>query len=187
MRFGATPIFIFGTVAAVLLILVIGIIGGVIGGVIASRSETSQNTEISELIDAQSNIMATLETLSKKLDDVAFPTPGRATAIDDELVETPTSTPVIPPETLSEASVQAIVTLEIVASDLAFPVAMAFAPDGRIFFTELKTGSIRVMNQSGEIVGEVANLPIAADGDEQGLLGLAIDPSFDANGFLYAY
>jgi glucose/arabinose dehydrogenase len=66
--------------------------------------------------------------------------------------------------------------------------AMAFAPDGRLFFTEKNTGEIRVMTPDGEIL----NRPFAAVQDvyvswEQGLLGITLDPDFEENGFVYVY
>ena len=65
---------------------------------------------------------------------------------------------------------------------------MAFAPDGRLFFTEKNTGEIRVMTPDREILDR----PFAAVQDvyvswEQGLLGITLDPDFEENGFVYVY
>jgi glucose/arabinose dehydrogenase/plastocyanin len=64
---------------------------------------------------------------------------------------------------------------------------MAFAPDGRLFFTEKNTGKIRVMKDN-----RVLPLPFATVSDyyvnwQQGLMGLTIDPKFDQNHFIYLY
>ena len=65
--------------------------------------------------------------------------------------------------------------------------SMAFSPDGRLFFTEKDTGNIRVM-----VDDKVLDKPFASIKDhhvsyEQGLLGLAVDPSFEKNHFVYVY
>jgi glucose/arabinose dehydrogenase len=66
--------------------------------------------------------------------------------------------------------------------------SMVFAPDGRLFFTEKNTGAIRVMTPENEILDN----PFASMKDlfaswEQGMLGLAIDPEFDINRYVYVY
>jgi glucose/arabinose dehydrogenase len=65
--------------------------------------------------------------------------------------------------------------------------SMAFAPDGRLFFSEKNTGNIRIMKDD-----EVFERPFATISDshidyEQGLLGLAIDPLFKKNHYVYLY
>lgn len=73
--------------------------------------------------------------------------------------------------------------VEVVATGLEVPWALAFAPDGRIFVTE-RPGRIRVI-ENGRLRPEpVAVLPVAAVG-EGGLMGLALDPQFAHNGYLY--
>lgn len=66
-------------------------------------------------------------------------------------------------------------------------VSMMFDPDGRLFFTEKNTGQIRVMN--GGIVQEEPFVRIAdvKVGVMSGLLGLAIDPLFSQNRFVYVF
>jgi len=71
----------------------------------------------------------------------------------------------------------------VVATGLQVPWALAFAPDGRLFVTE-RPGRIRVV-VDGQLQPEpVAELPVAAVG-EGGLMGLALDPDFARNGYLY--
>ena len=73
--------------------------------------------------------------------------------------------------------------VEVVAAGLEVPWAIAFAPDGRLFVTE-RPGRIRVI-ENGRLRPEpVAVLPVAAIG-EGGLMGLALDPDFPRNGYLY--
>lgn len=67
-----------------------------------------------------------------------------------------------------------------------FPVTMAFAPDGRLFYNELRTGQVRVV-QNGQLQAQpFATLTVETNG-ERGLLGLAIDPNFTLSRFVYVY
>ncbi len=67
------------------------------------------------------------------------------------------------------------------------PVALAFAPDGRLFFTERTSGDIRVIGSDGQLQSEpFAHLDVASH-IEWGLTGLAIDPEFETNHYVYAY
>lgn len=77
--------------------------------------------------------------------------------------------------------------LQSVLPGLAFPVGMALAPDGRIFFNERLTGNIRIINPQWQLVNTVfCQLTVATSG-EQGLLGLTLDPNFTQNHFVYVY
>ena len=68
---------------------------------------------------------------------------------------------------------------------LATPTAMAFAPDGRLFVAE-KGGALRVV--SGGTLLSTPFLSVSVDtAGEQGLLGVAFDPSFSSNRFVYVY
>lgn len=71
-----------------------------------------------------------------------------------------------------------------VVSGLTQPVAMAFAPDGRIFVAE-KGGAIKVV-QGGAVVGTFATLSVTSN-VERGLLGIAFDPTFESNPYVYVY
>ncbi len=74
-------------------------------------------------------------------------------------------------------------SVEVVATGLEVPWALAFAPDGRLFVTE-RPGRIRVIKEGRLAPGPVASLPVARYG-ESGLMGLALDPGFSDNGRLY--
>jgi len=74
----------------------------------------------------------------------------------------------------------------LVFQNLEFPVALAFAPDGRIFFNEKNTGNIRVIQTGAILPTPFATVNIASYG-EQGLLGITLDPNYATNGFLYVY
>jgi glucose/arabinose dehydrogenase len=66
---------------------------------------------------------------------------------------------------------------------------MAFAPDGRLFYGEQYTGTIRVVQADGQPqVEPFAQLQVAtAAAPDWGLTGLAVDPNFAANHFIYAF
>ena len=78
------------------------------------------------------------------------------------------------------------IKVETVASHLEIPWSIAFANDGRIFFTE-RTGNIRLIDKDGKPVEEpVGKINVAAIG-EGGLLGIVLDPNFEKNHFIYVY
>jgi glucose/arabinose dehydrogenase len=66
--------------------------------------------------------------------------------------------------------------------------SMVFAPDGRLFFTEKNSGAIRIMGAEHKIMEEpFINVDDVYASWEQGMLGLAIDPDFEINHYLYVY
>ncbi|HZP81651.1 MAG TPA: PQQ-dependent sugar dehydrogenase [Chthonomonadaceae bacterium] len=73
---------------------------------------------------------------------------------------------------------------EIVVSRLARPTAMAFAPDGRIFICEQQTGKVRVFH-NGQLT-DFVTLNVSSN-SERGVLGIAFDPRFALNGYVYIY
>ena len=76
------------------------------------------------------------------------------------------------------------VKVETIAENLKVPWEIEFTPDERIFFTE-RTGQLRVI-QDGELLSEpIISLKVSRI--EGGLLGLALDPNFSENNFLYLY
>ena len=75
------------------------------------------------------------------------------------------------------------VKVETVVDNLKIPWELVFAPDGRIFFTE-RDGKLWVIED--ESLKLVATFPTSHT-SEGGLLGLALDPEFEKNNFLYLY
>ena len=74
---------------------------------------------------------------------------------------------------------------DTVVAGLESPASLAFAPDGRLFVAE-GPGRVRVVRE-GHLLPEPAL--VLADGFASGnlrLLGLALDPGFAGNGFVYA-
>ncbi|MFQ6025343.1 MAG: PQQ-dependent sugar dehydrogenase [Nitrosopumilaceae archaeon] len=76
------------------------------------------------------------------------------------------------------------VRLETVASNLEIPWSIAFAPDGRIFFTE-RIGNLRVIEDGTLKARPIYTVDVG--GGEGGLLGIALDPNFEENHYLYLY
>ncbi|QIN82611.1 hypothetical protein GBA63_08120 [Rubrobacter tropicus] len=73
------------------------------------------------------------------------------------------------------------------AAGLSDPTTMAMAPDGRIFVAQ-QTGQLKVI-EDGKLVGRSAidlSARIDARG-ERGLLGIAFDPAFRSNRWIYLY
>jgi len=70
-------------------------------------------------------------------------------------------------------------------SGLANPTAMDIAPDGRIFVC-LQDGGLRVIKNGALLATPFLTLSVDSSG-ERGLLGIAFDPNFASNNFLYLY
>jgi glucose/arabinose dehydrogenase len=81
-----------------------------------------------------------------------------------------------PPPGFSEA---------LVASGLAAPTAMRLAPDGRLFVCE-QGGRLRVIKNGVLLPTPFLTLNVASAG-ERGLLGVAFDPNFASNRYVYVY
>ncbi len=75
--------------------------------------------------------------------------------------------------------------VELVADGLVEPTDVAFAPDGRIFVAE-RGGRIRLVRDGVLQPAAAATLVDVTTVGEGGLLGLAVDPEFQRNRFIYA-
>ena len=73
----------------------------------------------------------------------------------------------------------------LVASGISNPTAMAFAPDGRLFVCQ-QGGQLRVIKDGTLLPAPFVSLTVNASG-ERGLLGVAFDPNFAVNHFVYVY
>lgn len=70
-----------------------------------------------------------------------------------------------------------------------FATALAFAPDGRLFFAE-RSGTVRVYQEGAtKVFATVPTVTTEAGGgySERGLLGLALSPTFATDRFVYAF
>ena len=91
---------------------------------------------------------------------------------------TPTPEPTQQPNGLSTG-----IDVEVVVTGLDAPWAIDFAPDGSIFITE-RPGRVRIV-QNGQLLAEPWVIIDVAQRGESGLLGLALDPEFQQNKFIY--
>lgn len=85
---------------------------------------------------------------------------------------------------LGEAAIATEVTEYV--SGLAFITDMVWAPDGRLFIAE-KGGNVRVVSADGELQEDPVIFLESHQEGERGLLGLAIDPTFEDTGYIWAY
>src|SRR5438477_10978536 len=65
------------------------------------------------------------------------------------------------------------------------PTAMAFAPDGRLFVCQ-QGGQLRVIKNGLLLSTPFVSLTVDSSG-ERGLLGIAFDPNFATNNYVYLY
>ncbi len=126
-------------------------------------------------------------------DDSTDDTPTPAPVDDDTDVDEPTPEPAPVEEDDDDAAEEeperADPELSTFVEGVDMPSSLTFAPDGRMFFIEVWTGTIRVV-QDGQLLDEpFATLDIVqADGfTEHGILGLALHPEFEENGWVYAF
>ena len=89
------------------------------------------------------------------------------------------------PHPLVAATLPTGFTESVVANGLQNPTAMAFAPDGRLFVC-LQGGQLRVIENGVLLSNPFLTVPVDANG-ERGLLGVAFDPNFTSNHFVYIY
>ncbi len=76
--------------------------------------------------------------------------------------------------------------VETVATGLEVPWDIALLPDGRALVTE-RPGRVRLLGADGRLRDEpLARVDVSAQG-EGGLLGLALDPEFEDNRFVYLF
>lgn len=72
-----------------------------------------------------------------------------------------------------------------IVTGLSNPTAMAFAPDGRLFVC-LQGGQLRVVKNGALLATPFLTVNVSSSG-ERGLLGVAFDPAFATNNFVYVY
>lgn len=74
--------------------------------------------------------------------------------------------------------------VETYIRNLELPWAIAFAPDGRMFFTE-RPGRVRILASNTVLSEPALRLPDTYAQGEAGALGIAIDPNFASNHYVY--
>src|SRR5262245_52562470 len=83
------------------------------------------------------------------------------------------------------ASLPAGFTETRIATGLSSPTAMSFAPDGRLFVCE-QGGRLRVIRNGTLLATPFVTVSVDSAG-ERGLLGVAFDPNFATEPFVYVY
>ena len=72
---------------------------------------------------------------------------------------------------------------------MTWPTAIAVANDGRVFVDE-QSGALRVIKNGALLPTPFIKLTVKGQGgaaNEEGLVGLTLDPNFATNNFLYVY
>lgn len=72
-----------------------------------------------------------------------------------------------------------------IATGISSPTAMEFAPDGRLFVCQ-QAGRLRVIKNQTLLGTDFVTLSVNSSG-ERGLLGIAFDPNFAVNQYVYVY
>lgn len=75
---------------------------------------------------------------------------------------------------------------EIYVQGLSSPTAMAWAPDGRLFIAQ-KGGTVRVVSAAGALLPTPFVSITVDSAGERGLIGIALDPNFASNGYVYLH
>ena len=72
-----------------------------------------------------------------------------------------------------------------VAGGFTQPTTFAIAPDGRFFIVQ-QNGIVKVLKNGSILPQPFTNMTVC-QGGERGLLGIALDPQFDINNYVYMY
>jgi len=84
------------------------------------------------------------------------------------------------------AAGQATMTTEDVVTGASFPVTLAFAPDGRLFYAELCSGNVRIVLPDDTLLPDpFVNVGSVLCFQDYGFIGLALDPDFETNHYVY--
>jgi cytochrome c len=75
--------------------------------------------------------------------------------------------------------------VEVLATGMEQPLQLKLAPDGRIFFNELK-GSLKIWKPNTRTVVVAGIVPTFSE-QENGFLGFALDPHFEKNNWIYLF
>ena len=79
-----------------------------------------------------------------------------------------------------------VILAEGKVADAVWPVALAAAPDGKLFYAELLTGNIRIWQDGKSFPEPFATIDDVSNHGESGLLGLAIHPNYPQEPYVYA-
>jgi len=74
-----------------------------------------------------------------------------------------------------------------IIESFGFPITLTFSKKGRAFFSERITGSLwEIKGDKLELIRRFPIVPISGH-HETGLLGIALDPDFETNAYIYAF
>lgn len=73
----------------------------------------------------------------------------------------------------------------VLATNLVEPIQLSIARDGRVFFGE-RHGAVKVWNPANGLTETIGQVEVFT-GPEDGLLGLALDPGFATNSWIYLF
>lgn len=78
---------------------------------------------------------------------------------------------------------------QTLAQGLSIPWGLAFLPNGQALVADRNSGAVMLYKGFGapDVIGGVSVPPQEGDFDERGLLGLAVSPSYEEDGYIYAY
>jgi glucose/arabinose dehydrogenase len=97
--------------------------------------------------------------------------------------EPPPPTP--PPQQQQPPIQTGTIEATVLAARVASPWGLAFLPDGRMLITQ-KAGAMLIVRADGSAIdATVGGVPAVNDNGQGGLLDVALDPDFAANGFVY--
>jgi aldose sugar dehydrogenase len=124
-------------------------------------------------LESLSSSSTNIPNWSERCSTQAIPTP------------TPSSNANTPTTNTSTQSASTTVRLQRVANNLDQLVAMTFDSTGRLFFTQ-KNGQVRLLVNRQLQAQSVISFSVDTC-SERGLLGIAIDPAFNTNRYVYVY
>jgi glucose/arabinose dehydrogenase len=87
-------------------------------------------------------------------------------------------------QTRAPAAEASAFAMDVVASDLNHPWAIAFLPDGRMLLT-LRPGAMVIVSPDGIVSAPIANVPEVRQAQLSGMTDLLLDPDFASNRTLY--
>jgi glucose/arabinose dehydrogenase len=73
---------------------------------------------------------------------------------------------------------------KVITSTLSSPWGIKALPDGRLLVTE-KSGTLRIVTQSGEVSSSITGIPAVNSAGQGGLLGLCLDTDYATNRMIY--
>jgi glucose/arabinose dehydrogenase len=78
---------------------------------------------------------------------------------------------------------------QTIAQGLSIPWGLAFLPNGHAVVADRNSGAVMLYKGFGapEVIGGVSVPPQDGMFDERGLLGLAVSPNYEEDGYIYAY